>query len=145
MTPDFITWMPKVTCKAWPGNTPLRHLPERFALLSRLEKLWRLYSRMLRELYWLTILSIAAPSQEPSTFIWSSFAKVMTKNQMGCFLEHHVHGIALKRWRKHKTKNIYEVLWNYDCTVLKRARDPKFMKYSGKAALNSVRIKTSCL
>jgi len=66
--PDFITSILKVKCKARSRNVPL--CPESFALLSRLAKLWRLYSGMLRELYWLTILRTAAPSQEPIMLIW---------------------------------------------------------------------------
>jgi len=50
---------------------PILHLPESFALLRWLAKLWWLYSEMLMELYWLTILIMAAPSQEPTTPNWS--------------------------------------------------------------------------
>jgi len=45
--------------------------PESFALSRRLAELWRLYSGMLRELYWLTILNMTASSQESTTLVWS--------------------------------------------------------------------------
>jgi len=49
----------------------LLQLPENLALLLRFAKLWQLYTGMWRELYWLTILNMTAPSQKRTNKIWS--------------------------------------------------------------------------
>jgi len=86
--PDTVSWFltvdeswlhhfdPESKSKVWPKNTPLLHLLK--VSCSCTESSGN-YSAMLRELYWLTILSMAASSQKPITPVWSQNSSCSTE------------------------------------------------------------------
>jgi len=65
------TWLQHFNPESKMQSMALKHLQESFTLSRRHAKLERLYSGTLEEFHWLTILNMAAPSQESTTLVWS--------------------------------------------------------------------------